>query len=105
MLTHKQIAYQYIQACQVQSCYENQMNTALQQINPDNQVFGLADPLHKGYRELVEHILGQSAFEWVEWWQYECDYGMDARDFALNNVEYSTDDMTTLSFLELVIQE
>jgi hypothetical protein len=104
MIHTKQIAYRYIQACQVQECYETQLCTALQQINPDNQVFGLGDPIRKAYRELVANLLGFEQFDWVEWWQYECDYGKDARDFTINGTEYSTDDMTALKFLDLVME-
>jgi len=103
MFPSKEIVYRYIQACQVQECYETQLCTALQQINPDNQVFGLADPIRKAYRELVEELVGKQQFDWVEWWQYEADYGKDARDFVVAGVEYNTDDMTTLKFLELVL--
>ena len=98
----KKIAYNYIQACYVQSCREDQISTAFQLLNPDNQVFGLADPLHNAYLELVQELLGEELFDWIQWWQYETDYGKEAKDFKINNQEYTTDGVTLLKFLELV---
>ena len=98
----KKIAYEYIQACQVQSCYEDQVSAAFQMLNADNQVFGLADPLHKAYMDLVIELLGEELFDWIQWWQYETDYGKDPKDFAVNNQEHTTDGMTLLKFLDIV---
>jgi hypothetical protein len=104
MIHIKQIAYKYIQACQVQACYEEQVATAFQLINPDNQVYGLSDPIYKAYRELVEELLGPQQFEWVEWWQHETDYGKDNIDFVIAGAEYTTAGMTLLKFLDIVLE-
>jgi hypothetical protein len=104
MIHIKQIAYKYIQACQVQACYEDQVATAFQLINSDNQVYGLADPILKAYRELVVDLLGPQQFEWLEWWQYETDYGKDNMDFKILDREYTTEGMTLLKFLDIVLE-
>lgn len=95
------IAYTYIQACQVQECYEEKLNEALGLFCPDNTVFSLSDHLHTPYQNLVKSIIGEDAFEWICWWQYECDYGKEAMDFVIDNTEYTTDNMTTFKFLEI----
>ena len=95
------IAYEYIQACQVQSCYEDKVNQAFALINPDNQVFGLADPLRKAYEELVLEILGEDIFDWLCYWQYEADYGKNSLDIVIDGVEYNTQDMTLYKYLEV----
>jgi len=95
------LAYDYITACQVQSCYENKINQTFQLINPDNQVFGLADPLHKAYEELVLEILGEPIMDWVYYWQYEADYGKNSLDFVINDREYNTQDLTLYKYLEV----
>ena len=104
MINTKEIAYRYIQACQVQRCYENKVHTAFELLNPDNTVFGLSDHIHKAYQELVLELVGEPAFDWILWWQYDCDYGKDPRDFVINDKEYTTDGMTTLKFLDLVME-
>jgi hypothetical protein len=104
MIHTKQIAYRYIQACQVQDCYEDQVSAAFQLINSDNQVYGLADPLHKAYRELVANLLGFEQFEWVEWWQYETNYGKDDMNFVVAGAKYTTKGMTLLKFLDIVLE-
>jgi hypothetical protein len=104
MIHIKQIAYRYIQACQVQACYEDQVSAAFQLINPDNEVYGLADPLHKAYRELVANLLGFEQFEWVEWWQHETNYGKVDMDFKIAGAEYTTAGMTLLKFLDIVLE-
>jgi hypothetical protein len=95
------LAYEYITACQVQTCYENKLNQALQLINPDNQVFGLADHIHKPYEELMLEILGEEIMDWIYYWQYECGYGKESRDIVIDEVEYNTQDITLYKFLEV----
>jgi hypothetical protein len=98
----QEIAYKYIQACQVQSNFEQKLDQALGLLCADNQLISVSDPIHKAYLELVQDILGEELFDWVQWWQYETDYGREPRDFTVNNQEYTTDGMTLLKFLELV---
>lgn len=98
----QQIAYDYINAHQVQRCYEEQVNQALQLLNPDNQIFGLCDSLSTAYDKLVLSTLGEDTFEWLLWWMYECDYGRDPKAFAIDNTDYR--DVTTLQFTYLITQ-
>lgn len=105
MFPTKEIVYRYIQACQVQECYELKLAQTLQLLCPDNQLMSLSDPIRKPYRDLVEDLVGKTAFDWVEWWQYETDYGKDARDFKISDQEYTTDDMTTIKFLDIILDE
>lgn len=95
------IAYDYVQACQTQACYEHKVNQAFALINPDNQIFGLADPLRKVYEELVVDLLGEDTMDWIYYWQYEADYGKESRDFTVNDREYNTQDMTLYKYLEV----
>jgi len=95
------LAYDYITACQVQSCYEDKLNKALQLINPDNLVFGLADHIHKPYEELMLEILGETIMDWIYYWQYEADYGKNSLDITVDGVEYNTQDMTLYKYLEV----
>ena len=98
----QQIAYDYINAHQVQRCYEDKVNQALQLLNPDNQIFGLCDSLSTAYDKLVLSTLGEDTFEWLLWWMYECDYGRDPKSFTINHVEYS--DVTQLQFTHIITQ-
>jgi hypothetical protein len=100
----KEIAYRYIQACQVQECYEHKVSKAFELLCPDNQLMGLSDPISKPYRELVQELIGETTFDWIQWWQYDCDYGKDSREFVINGQEYSTDDMTVLKFLDIIVE-
>ena len=103
-MNKQQIAYNYLNACYTQRCYEDQVNKALQLLNPDNQVFGLSDHMDNAYTSLIQELLGTDIFDWLLWWQYDCDYGKIPRGFAIDNIQYNTEDMTQLKFLELVIQ-
>lgn len=96
-----QLAYDYVQACQTQDCYERKVHEALKLINPDNQVFGLADPLRSKYEELVALILGEEVMDWIYYWQYEADYGKVPLEFRVNDREYNTQDMTLYKYLEV----
>jgi hypothetical protein len=93
------LAYDFVQACYTQSCYEDQVSKAFQLINPDNTVFGLADPIRQHYEELVAEILGEAVMDWIYYWQYECDYGQASMDFQIDGVEYNTQDITLYKFL------
>jgi hypothetical protein len=95
------LAYDYITACQVQSCYENKLNQALQLLNPDNQVFGLSDHIHQPYEELILEILGEPTMDWIYYWQYEADYGKNSLDFVIEDREYNIQDMTLYKYLEV----
>ena len=95
------IAYDYVQACQVQGCYTEKLEAALRLLCPDNQLIALADPIHGPYQELVAEILGEETMDWIYYWQYEADYGKNSCDFQINNVEYNTQDMTLYKYLEV----
>ena len=95
------LAYDYVQACKLQSTFEDQANTALQMLNPDNQIFGLADPIRNAYDELIVLVLGEETMDWIHYWQYECDYGQASMDFSINDVEYNTQDITLYKYLEV----
>lgn len=95
------IAYNYVQACRTQQTYEESLNKTLQLLCPDNYVVALADTLHGPYQELLIEVLGEEAFDWIQYWQYEADYGTAAMDFIINDVEYNTQDMSLYKFLEI----
>lgn len=99
--TH-QIAYNYAQAMIEQQSYEHQLNTALQLINPDNSIFGLADAVEGRYTELVAELLGPELFDWLMWWMYETDHGKSNMGFIVDGTEYNPQDMTLYRFLEIV---
>jgi hypothetical protein len=98
----QQIAYDYLVACQVQSCYEQQLAKALRLFCEDNEVISVSDTIRLAYDKLVVHTLGQEVFEWLLWWQYDCDYGKHPKVFVINNVEYR--EVTQLKFTELITQ-
>ena len=102
MKTSHKIAYNYVQALIKQRAYEAQLNSALQLINRDNEVYGLADPIEGQYTDLVLELLGPELFEWVMWWMYECDYGTKDMEFQIDDTSYSPTSMTLYRFLEIV---
>jgi hypothetical protein len=89
-------------ALKTQRVYDDQVGRALHCINPDNQIFGLADAVEGPYTELVQELLGPELFDWLMWWMYETDFGKDAMQFTVNGVEYDPTQMTLYSFLETV---
>lgn len=99
--THK-AAYNYAMALKMQRAYEQQVNDGLQMINPDNQVFGLADAVEGPYTDLILELLGPTLFEWLMWWIYETEYGSKDMEFIINGTSHDPTTMTLFSFLELV---
>ena len=99
--TH-QIAYNYCEALKTQRTYDNNMDLALRLINPDNQVFGLADAVEGPYTNLVSDLLGPQLFDWLQWWMYETDYGQRNMEFQVNGTTYDPTTMTLYRFLEIV---
>lgn len=99
--TH-QIAYNYCMAMQTQQTYEAGFTRAMQLLNPDNIVFGLADPLEAAYTKLVSDTLGPELMEWIYWWMYETEYGTHNSEFQIDNISYDPTTMTFYRFLELV---
>jgi hypothetical protein len=98
----QQIAYEYLAASQTQECYELKLNQALQLLSADNQLVSVSDPLRTAYNNLVASALGTQAFEWLLWWQYECDYGNSPKQFTINNTDYCG--VTQLQFTYLITQ-
>ena len=94
MNKHK-IATNYMLAVQTQAAAEDQVNQALQNLGSDNQVFNLAEPILNAYSNLVQEILGPTAWEWLTWWMYETDYGKSNMSFTIDDQNY---DPTQLSF-------
>lgn len=100
--TTHQIAYDYCQAMITQRAHDDRLNTALSCINPDNQIFGLADAIEGPYTKLVQQLLGTELFDWLMWWMYECDHGTKPMEFSINNTPYNPTTMTLYKFLEIV---
>lgn len=96
------IAYDYVQACKTQAIRERALETAFQQLNPDNQIMGVSDDVLQSYRQLMLKVVGKELMDWIEYWQYEADYGLESRTFIINNVTYDTAGMTFFSFMEAV---
>lgn len=85
-----------------QQSYEHQLNTALQLINPDNSIFGLADAVEGPYTQLVSELLGPELFEWLMWWMYETEMGKVNMEFIVGGTSYDPTTMTLYRFLEIV---
>ena len=85
-----------------QRASEHQINAGLQAINPDNQIFGLADAVEGRYTELVHQLLGETLFDWLMWWMYETDHGTQPMEFTIDGTSYDPTTMTLYKFLELV---
>lgn len=85
-----------------QRAYENQVNVGLQAINPDNQIFGLADAVEGPYTNLVSDLLGPELFDWLMWWMYETEHGKVNMEFIIDNTSYDPTTMTLYRFLEIV---
>ena len=101
-MNQQQIAYDYLTSSQTQECYELKLCQALQLLSADNQLVSVSDPLRTAYNNLVRDTLGTQAFEWLLWWQYECDYGNSPLAFTINNTDYC--DVTQLQFTYLITQ-
>lgn len=101
MMNIQEIAYQYVQACKTQAAREETLNNALAAFCSDNQVFDLANSLHTAYRQVVLELVGEHMMDWIEWWQYEAEYGEASMDFQIDGEAYNTADMTFYKFWEL----
>ena len=99
--TH-QIAYNYAQAIRQQHEQTELLHRALQTLNPDNQAFGLADPVEGAYSRLVQELLTPELWEWLQWWMWETNWGTEPREFSVNNQHYNAQDITLLKLLNLV---
>lgn len=98
-----QIAYDYIQSQQIQECYTNKVNEAFKMLCSENQVFGLCDPVQKQYKKLVLDILGSDNMDWLEYWQFETDYGTQSREFTIDNQTYDSSTLTLFKYLDLTL--
>lgn len=85
-----------------QQAYEAELNKVFRCINPDNQLFGLADPIEGPYTKLVQELLGPELFDWLQWWMYETDHGTQNMGFIIDGKEYDPTQITLYKFLELV---
>lgn len=92
----------YTSAMQQQQHLEQGVNLALQLLNPDNQVFALADPVEGAYTNLVQELCGPELWEWLQWWIYECDYGTRPMQFTIDNTHCDPTKLTLQQFLETV---
>lgn len=101
MMNTQEIAYQYVQACKTQAAREEALCSALAAFCGDNQVFDLASSVREAYRQVVLELVGNTMMDWIEWWQYEADYGMNGMDFQIDGESYNTQDMTFYKFWEL----
>lgn len=99
--TH-QIAYNYVQALKTQRIREEQLDKVMRLLNPDNQVFGLADAVEGPYTNLVSDLIGPELFDWLMWWMYECDHGTKPMEFKIHGTSYDPTQMKLYRFLEIV---
>jgi len=105
MLDKIKIAYDYLQACKTQAVYEGALDTALQRLHPYNRLMGTSVTLAEAYKQLVLEVVGEELMDWIEYWQYETNYGKESRTFVINNVTYDTAGMTFFSFMEAVSEQ
>ena len=101
MMNTQEIAYQYVQACKTQAAREEALCDALALFCGDNQVFDLASSVREAYRQVVLELVGNTMMDWIEWWQYEAEYGEASMDFQIDGEAYNTQDMTFYKFWEL----
>lgn len=87
---------------QTQRANDDRLDTALRCINPDNQIFGLADAIEGPYTALVQTLLTSELFDWLMWWMYETDCGTKNMEFTIGNTSYDPTQMTLYKFLETV---
>lgn len=97
------IADEYCKALLSQHQGEFALNRALNGLGSDNQIVSLAGPITAAYTALVKDLLGESLFDWLEWWMYECDYGTESKAFRIYKqdrwFEYDTKDLSLYEFL------
>lgn len=89
-------------ALQTQRAREQGVDLVLRCINPDNQVFGLADAIEGPYTDLVQELIGDELFEWLMWWMYETEHGTLNMEFVIDGISYDPTEMTLYKFLEVV---
>jgi hypothetical protein len=94
--------YEYVTALNHQYQLESALNTAFQQLDSNNQIFGVCGPVTKAYTSLVESLLTPQQVYWLEYWIYECDFGRTGLKFSVNNEMYNTLDMTFFKYWEIV---
>jgi hypothetical protein len=102
-MNNHQIAYDYIQSQQVQECYTHKVHEAFKLLCEENQVFGLQDPVQKSYKKLVLDILGSDNMDWLEYWQFETDYGNQSREIIIDNQTYDSSTLTLFKYLDLTL--
>lgn len=97
----QEIAYQYVQACKLQESQEYALHKAFSALNSDNMIMDLAEPIRRPYRNLIQHLVGVQMMDWIEWWQYETEYGSKSMEFIIDGQAYDSKDMTFYKFWEL----
>ena len=82
---------------------EEQLNSILQRINPDNYLVGMQSPKSAQLLDdLMAHIAGPDLLDWVHWWIWEADHGSKHFDFSVGGREYTVSELTFEQFLEIV---
>lgn len=98
----QEIAYQYVQACRTQETQEYAVHKALAALNSDNMILDLAEAIRRPYRNLIQQLVGVQMMDWIEWWQYEAEYGSKPLHFTIDGTTYDPSTITFYKFWELV---
>jgi len=73
----KEILKNYIDGIQHQDDCERKVFEALAFIQPDNYNITLvSEKYSRAMEELIEEFIGETAFEWLQWWMWETNAGM-----------------------------
>lgn len=94
--------YDYVQAVKYQQQTEQILDTALRQLNPDNQVIGTADPILRAYSKLMQESLTQAQWDWLEWYMWETDFAQRSAAFGINNEMVDVQGMSFFKFWEMI---
>ena len=94
----------YIQAICSQQETEGRVSKALKTICPENGIFSLVtEDLSEGYKKLLICLIGETNYDWVEYWMYELDFGA-SRDlsFWVDEKEYHPCEMAVEEYLDII---
>jgi len=94
--------YEYVTALKHQYHLELALNSAFQQLDENNEIFGVCGPVTKAYTNLVESLLTPQQVYWLDYWIYDLDFNSQARTITVNNQTYNTLDMTFFKYWEIV---
>lgn len=98
----KKIVCEYVEAVKASDIADEQSAKALNVIGIEVDIVVTGRAYKKTLDHIIELLIGESMFEWVDWWIYETNHGTKRMEFMIKDHSFDPTQMDFEKFYDIV---